>query len=141
MQESPPKVPPSTGKISGKRLLVYISLPVLVLAMIFIYTTFTPAESELFPKCIFRRLTGLECPGCGSQRAIHHLLNGEIGAAWKMNQLLIISIPYIILGYTVSLLQKRYSWALAVRKRLYGVVAIWIVFGVVICFAVWRNLW
>jgi hypothetical protein len=121
--------------------LVYISLPVLVPAMIFVYASFNPAESELFPKCFFHSLTGFKCPGCGSQRAIHHLLNGEVAAAWRMNQLLIVSIPYIILGYAVELLQKRYAWALTVRKKLYGVTAVWIAFGVIVCFAVLRNLW
>ncbi len=133
-------MPRTTGKISRKRLFVYISLPVLVLAMIFVYTIFDPSGSELFPKCPFRGLTGLECPGCGSQRAIHHLLNGEVVAAWRMNQLLILSIPYIVLGYVVELLKGKYAWALTVRKRFYGVTAIWIVFGIVVSFAILRNL-
>ncbi len=58
-----------------------------------------------------------------------------------MNQLLLIAIPYVLLGMAVPLLQRRYPWALSVRKRLYGLTAIWITFGVIVCFAVLRNIW
>jgi hypothetical protein len=108
--------------------------------MIFIYASFNPTESGLFPKCPIRMLTGLRCPGCGSQRAIHHLLNGNIAAAWHVNQLLIVAIPYLILGYFAELLQRRSRRALAIRKRLYGATAAWIALTIIVCFTVLRNL-
>lgn len=52
-------------------------------------------ESGLYPRCIFRQLTGFDCPGCGSQRAIHALLHGHIADAWRHNALLLIEIPLI----------------------------------------------
>ena len=68
-----------------------------------IYFTFNPVESVLFPKCPFLTLTGLKCPGCGSQRAIHALLHLDILSAFQHNALLIISIPYIILLLAVKI--------------------------------------
>ena len=62
-----------------------------------LYYNFDPEESVFFPKCPFQLLTGLECPGCGSQRAIHALLHLDILSAFQYNALLIISIPYILL--------------------------------------------
>lgn len=46
-----------------------------------VYFFFDPAGSRLFPRCPFLSLTGLRCPGCGSQRALHSLLHGEIARA------------------------------------------------------------
>ena len=47
-----------------------------------VYLIFDPAKSAWFPRCPFLVLTGLKCPGCGSQRVIHSLLNGDIASAW-----------------------------------------------------------
>jgi Protein of unknown function (DUF2752) len=59
---------------------------------------FDPATSGIFPPCPFRYLTGLYCPGCGSLRAIHQLLHGNLRAAWGMNPLTVILLPFIAYG-------------------------------------------
>ena len=48
---------------------------------------FDPATSGVFPPCPVRYLTGWYCPGCGSLRAVHQLLHGNLRAAWAMNPL------------------------------------------------------
>lgn len=45
---------------------------------------FDPSESPA-PRCIVKMLTGHDCPGCGSQRAIHALLHGRVAEAWHFN--------------------------------------------------------
>ena len=50
-----------------------------------------------FPKCMFFLTTGLNCPGCGCTRAIHHLLNGRILLALQHNAMLVIVLPWIML--------------------------------------------
>ena len=35
--------------------------------------------------CLFHRLTGLECPGCGMTRAFARLLQGDWRGAWAYN--------------------------------------------------------
>lgn len=55
---------------------------------------FDPATGG-FPACPFRSITGLLCPGCGSQRAVHELLHGNIGPAFHANAFLPISIPLL----------------------------------------------
>lgn len=50
--------------------------------------TFPPATTALYPQCVFRSLTGLDCPGCGTTRALHHLLHGRIGEAFRLNPML-----------------------------------------------------
>lgn len=38
-----------------------------------------------YPRCPVKWLTGLDCPGCGSARALHSLLHGEFRQAWAYN--------------------------------------------------------
>ena len=38
--------------------------------------------------CVFRRLTGLKCPGCGNTHAIHCLAKGQPAEALKWNALM-----------------------------------------------------
>ena len=57
--------------------------------------SFDPAASLVFPPCPFHYLTGFHCPGCGSLRATHQLLHGNIGAALALNPLMVISLPFL----------------------------------------------
>lgn len=61
-----------------------------------------PEETIWLPKCPFYMLTGLECPSCGSQRAVYHLLHLEFAEAFRYNPFMVISIPYAILLVTVT---------------------------------------
>ena len=74
---------------------------------IYIYATFNP-ENTFFPKCPFFWATGLKCPGCGSQRALHQLLHFHVKAAFQYNAFLVLSIPIIIFLAAGSLLWKRF---------------------------------
>lgn len=80
----------------------------LVGAAIVLLRVFDPATSGVFPPCPVRYLTGLYCPGCGSLRAMHALLHGELGRAWAMNPLMIVMLPFIIYGLvSAGLLELR----------------------------------
>ena len=43
---------------------------------------FTPTGFPKLQLCVFRRLTGLQCPGCGLSRSFCALSHGEWSAAW-----------------------------------------------------------
>ena len=55
------------------------------------------------PSCVFRALTGLPCPTCGSTRSIVHLAHGDIVHAFVMNPLTAACafVGVIYLFYTV----------------------------------------
>lgn len=55
-----------------------------------------PAQYVFMPKCIFRMLTGWDCPGCGLQRAVHALLHGHFWEAVQYNYFLLLGIPYVL---------------------------------------------
>ncbi len=59
---------------------------------------FDPSSSHFFPACPLYSLTGFYCPGCGSTRAFHHLLHGDFWAAFAMNPLSMLALPFLLYG-------------------------------------------
>jgi hypothetical protein len=49
--------------------------------------TVSPYETGHYPGCMFLALTGLQCPGCGTLRAVHELAHGDLLAAIDLNVL------------------------------------------------------
>ena len=80
----------------------YNKKPTLIIAIIVgllligIYFVINPESSLYAPKCIFKMTTGWDCPSCGSQRALHALLHGEISRAIKFNPFIFLVMPYLI---------------------------------------------
>jgi len=105
-----------------------------------LYKKYNPLESAFFPACPFRSLTGLLCPGCGSQRAIHHLLNFDIAGAFHENMLLVIAIPYLIAGWVIELIPRPSAVLLKWRKIFYGPRAIFFILFVIITYWILRNI-
>ncbi len=63
--------------------------------MLLLLYLFHPSQSCIFPPCLIHSATGYYCPGCGSLRAIHYLLHGDVGAAISLNPLMVLSIPLV----------------------------------------------
>jgi len=122
-----------------KTLLGSIALLFLLLLAV-LYKKYNPLESAFFPACPFRSLTGLLCPGCGSQRAIHHLLNFDIAGAFHENMLLVIAIPYLIAGWVIELIPRPSAVLLKWRKIFYGPRAIFFILFVIITYWILRNI-
>lgn len=88
------------------RTVKYIGGIVLI-GMLAVYALLDPARSALFPKCPFYVFTSLKCPGCGSQRALHALLHGDVSGAFSYNALLVVSVPLVLLLLYAELLRKK----------------------------------
>jgi len=131
-------MPPLSGTI--KTYIKWIGALLLLSFLIIIYKRYSPIDSSWFPKCPFRSLTGLQCPGCGSQRAIHDLLNLDILGAFRENALMVVSIPYIVTAFIFESIHHPTSKLLKWRKALFGVKAIYLIFVLVIGFWILRNL-
>lgn len=69
-----------------------------------------PVEYRFIPSCPTAALRGVYCPGCGSTRAVHFLLNADIAAAWRHNPL------FVILGIPVFVLYLRGLFYQAIGK-------------------------
>lgn len=117
-----------------------MSLLVLVLLLVSIYRMLDPAENGFFPACPFHSLTGLQCPGCGSQRAVHHLLNFEFAEAFEKNSLLVVAIPYVLLGLYYDRVSKPSVKNEQNRKRYFGRTAIYLALAIILGFWILRNV-
>lgn len=120
--------------------LKWFLLGIVLILLLILYKVYNPNYNNLFPKCPLFVYTGIKCPGCGSQRAIHHLLNFEILKAINNNILAVIFIPYILLGFAFELIKKPTQKILKWRKIIFGRTAILIVLTVIITFWVFRNI-
>ena len=92
-----------------------------------------PASGSLFT-CPLNKLTGLLCPGCGSQRALHALLHGEALTAIKHNPLTSIGLP--ILG--IQLVLSRATLDRAWHELPKWSIISWLI--VIIGFGILRNM-
>src|SRR5690606_33528020 len=109
-------------------------------AIMVVYGFLDPYQYTFFPKCPFHAITGFKCPGCGSQRALHDLLSLDISAAFYENQLMVLSIPYIITGLIFDWTDSSSANFLKWRQRLFGKTAIFIILAIIIAFWVLRNI-
>lgn len=90
-----------------------------------------PEASRWIPPCPVRAVTGFDCSGCGSLRALHRLLHGDLAGAIRMNVLAVASLPLI--GWL--LLADLRGKPAPVRPW-----ALWTYFAVVLVYGVVRNL-
>lgn len=64
-----------------------------------------------FTFCLFHRLTGLNCYGCGFLRGIAACMQLDFKAAWDLNKLNVVTIPligWITFQVLLKKEQKRY---------------------------------
>ena len=74
-----------------------LTMCIVVVGLLFtLYFFVNPATSYLMPKCIFKMLTGYDCPSCGSQRVLHMLLHGDVVDAFSLNPFIFIVAPYLL---------------------------------------------
>lgn len=115
----------------------YIWGAVLLLLAAYVYYSYDPSHSELFPKCPFLTLTGWKCPGCGSQRALHQLMHGNIVGAFQYNAMMVCAIPAVLILLLAE--WKRCRW-----PHFYSLVNHpWVVLAVAILAITWwigRNI-
>lgn len=123
--------------IQFKRIIAVVVAVVAAATAIFIYHSFDPSQSMWFPRCPSKLITGFDCPGCGSQRAVHSLLNGDFAGMMRYNALLLPALLMIGCIGAAKLLQNRYP---RFYKAVTGNAAVYSVLAVVLFWTVLRNL-
>jgi hypothetical protein len=109
---------------------------VLILAGIILYH-FEPSHYSFYPQCVFHQATGLDCPGCGSLRALHQLLHGNLRAAFHYNPLLVSALPVAWIILVSRLWEMFHGRPTGFRVRP---VWIWAGFFALVVFTIARNL-
>lgn len=117
------------------RLILFITA--IILACILLYN-FNPEHISLFPKCSFYMATGLECPACGSQRAIHAILNGNFHKGLCYNPFIIISLPYATSLIILALIKR--DWAIKIKKKLLCNKAVYTYVALFVAWWILRNI-
>lgn len=71
--------------------------------------------------CPFKALTGIDCPGCGFQRAVVHLMQGQLMASLKVYP---ATIP-IVLWFIIGLIGPKHQSPVLYRMKLgLGLIAV-----------------
>jgi hypothetical protein len=120
------------GSPALKTLLLAAGIFIFGAVGVVIFFAFDPTQVAIFPPCLFHQLTGLDCPGCGAQRALHQLLHGDLLAALRLNAMFVVSLP-LAAWFGLRWLLRGEPPRL-VTKWFWFYLAAWILFGVL------RNL-
>lgn len=91
----------------------------------------------LFPPCPSRALLGLHCPGCGTLRATHRLLHGELWAAFRMNPVAVALGPLVLLALAQARWPGLWPAGRAERARPRAVLALALV---LLAYGLLRNV-
>ena len=95
-----------------------------------------PETTAFYPKCLFHEWTGLYCPGCGSTRALHCLLHGELREALRNNALVVLALP--LLGGVLLARTIRHRPPIVARQS--KLQWLWLVLAGIVVFGVLRNV-
>lgn len=99
---------------------------ILVLS-IFVYIK-DPSNGPILP-CIFNKITGFYCPGCGMTRAVNSAFHLEFKEAMGYNILIFIVPPLLIMHY---FLDK--------RSKKHGKILLIFIIILVIIYGITRNI-
>jgi len=111
-----------------------IAIFIMIVAVAFFYYKYDPISYRFFPKCIFKTLTGYDCPGCGTQRALHAFLHGEFLKAIKYNLFFVILLVFFPLYFYSKYFNKKLFYYVSHRYVMTFFIVFYFVYGVV------RNL-
>jgi Protein of unknown function (DUF2752) len=127
MSAAPPKIPRRENQVVTL-ILGFITMGIGTLVFFF-----DPAKNHFYPVCVFHKITGLECPGCGGTRALYALLHGQFSAALH-NNALFVALTFLSLLRTGwfalkkisgrengSFFSAKFLWPLLVATLLFGV--------------------
>lgn len=129
--------PPKLVKQNGPHGVAFIVGALVIACACAMLFFFRPGSYGFYPVCHFYSLTGLHCPGCGSLRALHELLHGNLVEATRLNALLLLCLAGL------AFLAVRFVLARARgRRATFSVRAVWLwtFLGVAAAFSVLRNL-
>ncbi|MCM1132355.1 MAG: DUF2752 domain-containing protein [Ruminococcus flavefaciens] len=112
-----------------QQIIVAISAPLAVI-LVYVFRDFIMSLAPVLGECMFHKMTGLWCPGCGNTRSVNAMLHGHFLLALREN----ISLPVIavlllalyielvsdIFGRKVTILTRK-AWVWWTVLALFGV--------------------
>lgn len=88
--------------------------------------------------CIFHKITGLYCPGCGITRMCLALLNGDLKTAFNSNPAIFTLAPVgLLLGLRIT---YHYIKTGNMQLSKYQTVILWVIVVILVIFGIVRNI-
>ncbi len=116
-------------RISSRSLGFWYALGAgLVLVAGILLAALVDPRAAWFPKCGFHQLTGLNCPGCGTGRAIYAYAHGQWLEGFRYNAIL----PFAVLFLILILVKPSIGWNRKVAVGVFIVTVVWMIA---------RNFW
>lgn len=100
-----------------KRILKVVFFFLTIVSIIVIYYYIFKKFGIAIP-CLFHKITGLHCPGCGLTRMLIALWKGNIKEAFMYNQLLFILLPFFLIDVIYSIYLYITAKEDQIRKRI-----------------------
>lgn len=123
-----------------KRPLWPLLLPIAVLLSSFILFAVIRILSPPGTECGIKKLTGLDCPGCGGTRCANDLLHGDLTGALSHNAMLFCGLAIflcvsIYLIVRITILGKQAPSIPEIKTRW-----LWYIAGIILMFTILRNI-
>lgn len=120
--------------------LTAIGLLVFMAVLFYYFYFYDPSNKDNFyARCTFKNITGHDCPGCGGQRSVHHLLHFEIGQALRYNTFLVLFSPYILLLIFYEV--RWFFWKIQKPSNFFtSNKMLWIFLAALLLFGIIRNI-
>lgn len=131
MKPVPPKIAPA--KVSCAGILLTAS-GLAIIALIFLVD---PTTHTIYPICQFHQLTGLNCPGCGSTRALYALMHGKFRDALRDNALFVLTLGALAFRGAGFGWNKLYRQA---NGEFFPITFLWPLLAIALIFTTLRNL-
>lgn len=135
---------PANSEMPAARLVLprRVTIGLLVLAGVLglgvLFFFFDPVRHSFYPTCMFHKLTGLNCPGCGGLRALHQLTHGNFVTAFHCNPLFVLLLPFLALIGVRWLI--RGSQSSIGNTVFFRPAMLWTLLAVTLLFTILRNL-
>lgn len=130
-------VPPKISAPTSLTVFAVVVLGATALGAGAVLYFFNPGTHGFYPVCMFHKLTGWNCPGCGGTRSAYALLHGNFALALKDNALFVVLL---------AAAGGRGVWIAAktIRRQPVGtfvpVGVLWAALALAAVFTVMRNL-
>ena len=100
-------------------IIIFGGLAVMLCAVYF----FDPNTDSIFPPCPTNAITDLHCPGCGTLRALHALVHGNLKEAISQNVMAVIFLPILpIMAIFPKLFHFKFvPWAILIIFAIYTI--------------------